>query len=112
MKCCDLTSGQMRNKITIQRKIETPDGGGGSVVVWSDVVTLWCKIKPVSGSERLQSMRLESDITQRIYTRYRDDFTAADRINYNGRLMQIKAIINIEEKDQWLEVYATEGQVT
>ena len=57
-------------------------------------------------------MRLEANTTHRIFIRYRDDFDTSDRINYAGRLMQIRAVINIEENNKWLEIYADEGAKT
>lgn len=114
MKCCDLTSGKLRHRVDIETKVKTPNGSGGSTLTWSAITASKIRafIKPISGNERLQGMRLESDVTHRVFMRYRDDFTAADRINYNGRLMQIRAVLNIEERNQWLELYVVEGPAT
>lgn len=112
MKCCDLTSGKLRNTIAIQRKTGTPDGGGGSTLVWATVSSPRAYIKPISGGERFQAMRLEADTTHRIFIRYRTDILTSDRINYRGRLMQIRAILNLEERNMWLEIYADEGERT
>lgn len=114
MKCCDLTSGKLRNRIDIESPVTAPNGSGGSTVVWTAITAskIRAYIKPISGAERLQAMRLESDITHRVFIRYRSDFTAASRINYNGRLFQIRAILNLEERNQWLELYAVEGPAT
>lgn len=57
-------------------------------------------------------MRIEANVTHRIFIRYRSDILTSDRINYNGRLMQIRALINIEERNRWIEIYADEGQAT
>jgi SPP1 family predicted phage head-tail adaptor len=80
--------------------------------VWSTVVSTRAYIKPISGGERLQALRVESDITQRVFIRYRTGLLPSDRINYGGRLMEIKAILNLEEMNKWFEIYATEGQAT
>ena len=112
MKCCDLTSGKLRHQILIERETPTPDGAGGSSVVWSTVVSTRAFIKPISGGERLQALRVESDVTQRVFIRYRSGLLPSDRINYGGRLMEIKAILNLEEQNKWFEIYATEGPAT
>ena len=112
MKCCDLTSGKLKHRINIQRETKTSDGAGGASITWNTIAQPWAYIKPRSGNERFQAMRLESDITHRIYMRYRTDFNAADRIEYNGRIMQIRAIVNIEELNDWLELYVDEGPAT
>lgn len=112
MKCCDLNSGKLRRQITIEREQRVSDGAGGSTITWSTVATPRAFIKPMSGGERLQAMRLEATVTHRIFIRYRSDLLTSDRINYNGRLMQIRALINLEERNRWIEIYADEGEVT
>lgn len=113
MKCCDLTAGKLRNMISIERAVKTPDGAGGSTNVWAPVVSsLRSYIKPISGGERFNAMRLEADTTHRIFIRYRTDILTSDRVNYNGRLMQIRAILNLEERNKWIEIFADENEKT
>ena len=112
MRCCDLTAAKLRNVIDIEREVKTPLPGGGSSLSWSVIASPRAYMKPMSGGERLQAMRLDASVNQRIFIRYRDDITTSDRINYKGRLMQIRALINLEERNQWLEIYADEGQIT
>lgn len=112
MRCCEITAGKLRHTITIEREESTSDGAGGSYLTWSTVATPRAFIKPMSGGERLQAMRLEATVTHRIFIRYRDDLLTSDRINFNGRLMQIRALINLEERNRWIEIYADEGQAT
>lgn len=112
MKCCDLIPGKLRNQITIEREQSVPDGAGGSTITWSTVASPRAFIKPMSGGERLQAMRLESTVTHRIFIRYRSDLLTSDRVSYKGRIMQIRALINLEERNRWLEIYADEGEVT
>lgn len=112
MKCCDLTAGSLRHRIKIQRPSLQSDGGGGGVLTFADYAEMRAFVKPTTGSERLYSMRLEANTTHRIFIRYRDDLTTTDRINFNGRLMQIRALINLEERNRFIEIYADEGVVT
>lgn len=110
MKCCDLTSGKLRNPIELQREVKTPDGGGGSTLVPTTFANVRAFIKPISGGERFHAMRLEANVTHRIFIRYRADLKASDRIKYGTREFQIRAVLNIEERNRWLEIYADEGQ--
>ena len=112
MKCCDITAGKLRHNVIWQEKIQTPDGGGGFTYTTSDVVTVRAFIKPVSTNERFFAQRIESDISHKIYIRYRTDISPDMRINYGGRLFQVKGIMNIEEQNKWLEVSAVEGEAT
>jgi len=112
MQCCQITAGKLRHTITIEREQAISDGAGGSYLTWTTVATPRAFIKPMSGGERLQAMRLEATVTHRIFIRYRDDLLTSDRINFDGRLMQIRALINLEERNRWLEIYADEGVAT
>ena len=66
-------------------------------------------INPKSGAERVRGMQLEATITHSIFIRYTADIMPTDRVNFNGRLMQIRAVINIEERNRWLELACEEG---
>lgn len=112
MKCCDLYAGMLRHSIEWQQEQTTPDGMGGQTRAWATVATVRAFIKPTTGNERWHAMRTEANVTHRIFMRYRSDLTPAMRIVYNGRAFQVKAVLNIEERNKWLEVHATEGQVT
>lgn len=111
MKCCDLTSGMLRHKITIERESQVQDNVGGYSSSWSTLSQPFAFIKPMSGNERFWANRLESNLTHRIFLRYITDITTKDRIIYDGREFQIRAIINVEERDKWLELHCVEGQV-
>lgn len=112
MKCCDITPGALRHSIKVQRQSYVSDGAGGGVNTWTDYATIKAFIKPISGNERLFSQRLEANVTHRIFIRYRGDLTTKDRLNFNGRLMQIRALVNLEEANKFIEIYAEEGVVT
>ena len=54
-------------------------------------------------------MQLESPLTHAIIIRYTDDILTVDRVNFNGRLMQIRSVRNIEEMNRWIELSCEEG---
>jgi SPP1 family predicted phage head-tail adaptor len=109
MKCCDLTSSKLRNSIAIQRETSTTDSVGGLVNTWATLTTVYAYIKPVSGSESVYSSRIDSSITHKIYIRYLATVSPKQRVNYNGRLMNIKSVLNLEERNKWLELHCVEG---
>lgn len=112
MKCCDLYAGKLIHSITVQRAVLTPDGAGGNTRSWIDVMTARAFVKPISGSERMYAMRIEANTTHKIYMRYTAALLTSDRIIFKGRTLEVNAVINIEERDRWLEVHAVEGVAT
>ena len=109
MKCCDIYAGKLRSPIIIERETDTPNDSGGQDIVWTTHKKLKAFIKPKSGTERVRGMKLESPLTHSIYIRYTADILPVDRVVYKGRYMQIRAVINIEEADRWLELACEEG---
>lgn len=104
--------GHFRHRITFQEQVETPDGGGGYDLSWQNIAempTVWARIIPLSGSERLAAQRLESRITHRIRIRYRAGITPDLRAAFKGRTFNIRAVINVEEKNRFLDLLAEEG---
>ena len=112
MKCCELNAGALREPITIQRKVSVSDGMGGQAIQWIDLATVRAHVKPLSGREALQAMQLQASITHRIYMRYRADLLPSDRLVMRGQPLQIRAILNMEMRNQWLEVSADQGVAT
>jgi SPP1 family predicted phage head-tail adaptor len=112
MACCDIKMGELRHKIDIERAQLISDGIGGSTKTWASIGTPWAKIKPMRGGERLQAMRIEATISHVITIRYKSGYLPSDRVNYNGRIMQIRAVINIDERNKWIELYCDEGAPT
>ena len=112
MKCCDMTAGALRHKVNIQREVVTPDGIGGRTITWHTIASPRCLLQPVRANESYRQGRLEHYITHKIILRYRSTFSTADRIEYNGRLMQIRGIVNVDERNMWMELAVEEGRPT
>ena len=109
MKCCEITAGKLRHRISIQRKVSNDDGMGGGVMSWQEIKSTRAMITPLSGRESLQAQRIEAETTHRLYMRYFADLEQADKVVYDGRDFNIKAIINIEERNKYLELQCKEG---
>lgn len=109
MKCCELYAGKLRSNITIERESDVSDGAGGQNITWSTHKSMNAFIKPKSGYERVRGMQLESPLTHSVFIRYTNDILTVDRVNFGGRLMQIRAVLNIKEQNKWIELLCEEG---
>lgn len=112
MNCCDITAGSLREPLTIQRKVAVSDGMGGQAIQWIDLATVRGDVRPLSGRESVQAMQLQASLTHRIYIRYRADLTPADRLVMRGQPLQIRAIVNVEMRNRWLELACDQGVAT
>ena len=109
MKCCDIYAGKLNKRISIERETSTPNDSGGQNITWTRYKEVKAMIKPKSGTERVRGMQLESPLSHSIFIRYTADILPTDRVNFSGRLMQIRAVINIEEANKWIELACQEG---
>lgn len=109
MKCCDIAIGDLRHKVSLQRKSLTSDGVGGSVVAWTEYATPYAKIKPKSGGEKIYLNRLNASGLSTVVMRYRDDVQESDKLVFRGDEYQIRSVINVEERDRYTELTIERG---
>lgn len=102
------TIGSLTRRITIEQLALTKDAQGGMVNSWSSFAAVWAKVMNLPGGARhgdktpvtshggvVPEARTEFTI------RYRDDITAQMRVNYNGRLFNIRHINNWNEENRF-----------
>lgn len=112
MKCCDITAGMLRNKLTVERLTRSADGMGGYTKSWSSVQTAWMRLKPLSGSERLHAQHLEATTTHRAYCRATVDVQTEDRLTKGSRVFNVRAVLDLEERGKFYELDLDEGVAT
>lgn len=112
MKCCDITAGMLRNKLTVERVTNTADGMGGYTKSWATVQTAWMYLKPLSGNERLHAQHLEATITHRAHCRANVDVKPEDRLTKGSRVFNVRAVLDLEERGKFYELDLEEGVAT
>ena len=109
--------GQMRHSIRIEDETLLSDNYGGATVSARPIVaTVPGSVRPLRAHERLQALRLEMPITHEVTIRY-DTTTAVTthkhRLVVDGsRVMNIRSIVNKDERNRWLVILAEEGVPT
>lgn len=112
MKCCDRFAGKLIHKIIVERETETPDMRGGAVITWTQIANPWAFVEPVSAGEAFSQQRLNATITHKIHTRHRTDLRTSDRIKFNGETMQIRSIVNQDNRNIWTVIDAVQQVAT
>lgn len=110
-----MTVGKLRHRITFQRENSTDDGSGGFTDPWANpttVTTVWAEVKPMSARERLHSAQLDNPITHEIRIRFRSGLSETDRIVFENRILNIRSIIDPDERSRWLMISAVENVAT
>jgi SPP1 family predicted phage head-tail adaptor len=112
MKCCEYLPSQLDKRIVIETLTLTANDSGGQSEAWTTHTTVWASLKPKLVKEINFAQRIEPRIDHEIIIRYLSTLTAKMRINFGSRYFEIKAIVNVEENNQWMQILATERSGT
>mgnify|MGYP002621184364 CR=1 FL=1 len=114
--------GSMRHRIQLQKQTRTTDGGGGASLAWSKVADVYADIQPQQARESVfgRDNQMREVITHKILIRYRSDITARNRISQTfkrdgvstTRTFNIKGVVNIDNRNKFLELTCEEGVPT
>lgn len=104
-----MNAGALRERVTLQAPVRTPDGAGGADVTWSDVATVWASVMALSGRERPAGERMEARRIVQVLIRYRSDVTATKRLLWQGRVLDIRTMCDIDGKRHTLMIDCEEG---
>jgi SPP1 family predicted phage head-tail adaptor len=89
------TIGQMDQRITLQRRVATADGGGGETYAWADLphnATVWAHVVAKAGRESLTEGRVSASFTVLFHIHNRRDVDVRDRIVWQGVTYNIRGI--------------------
>ena len=83
--------GELRERLTLQEFVLTPDGAGGSTKSWNDVPgTIWAKIEPLNGGEAFRQGMLNATQLYRVTIRWRGTISPTNRLVWNGQALNIR----------------------
>jgi len=105
-----LAAGPLDKRIRIEFKTDPPavDDNGEEIIAWNLERTVWAEVKPIRGSEFLSAGQTQSEISHRIRCRFFSGMTPRKRIVLGTRAFDVVSAINVEEKDDYLEIMAKE----
>lgn len=98
----------LRHLVTLQRQSSSQDSVGQLLETWSEIGKEWVDIQPVNGREYFNASGERAEVTHKVRMRYGRTIAPRDRIVYGSRIFNIKAVMNIEERNRWLELMCTE----
>ena len=107
-----IRTGNMRQRAELQFKEETKDGGGGVSVEWIPERFIWCEILPLAGTQRIEGMQRESEVSHTINARWAEDITPKKRLVHRDKVYNIEAVFSPEELREFIQIIASEGVAT
>ncbi|QJB39731.1 phage head closure protein [Chitinophaga oryzae] len=95
--------GGMQQRITFLAPVSTAVGGGGSETTYTDVLTDWCRAKPLKASRELveyqTALKTGYRFTIRQWKGWQPDKSML--ISYNGQKYTINSILPDTDKGVW-----------
>lgn len=101
-------SGELDQRISLQRETRTADEMGGAAVSWVEFDEVWARVRPMSGAERERAGGLASEAMYLVVIRNRSDLTEADTIVWRGVRLNMRHV-KYRPRSPFLEIEAEEG---
>jgi SPP1 family predicted phage head-tail adaptor len=112
-----MTIPQMTRALTLEHRVQTPDGAGGFTSDWQALGVVWAAIKPGAGRESAALSASLSRMAYQITLRAAPDGAPSrpqpgQRFRQGARLYTIAAVADADAKGLYLTCFATEEMAT
>lgn len=94
--------GDLDQRLSLERPVETPDDIGGVSRAWAHVDDVWGQLTPVAGHEDFIAGREETTLTHRVLIRWRPDVTGAMRLRLGSRTFVIHAALDWDTRRRFM----------
>lgn len=99
-----MPAAPFRHRVTIQ--VSELDQWGDPAG-WSDIATVWARVEALKGEEYFAAAQMQNSVSHRVTMRYRADLTPTHRLVFEGRILDIEAVLPDERKSR-LVIMCTE----
>src|SRR5574340_200548 len=104
-----IRTGDLNRRVTIQQRRASVDAFGQQVQTWTDLLTCWAHIEPLTGRELLSAQALVSEVSYQVTILYRPEITAAMRVLYRDKVFSVGAVIDPDAEHIGLQLLCSEG---
>lgn len=100
--------GELRHRITFQKKNVTINPNGFEIETWEDVKTVWAAASHLYGREFYEAAQVQAEHTVKFTIRYVKGIEPSMVILFKDKRYNIIAIDNIKYKNKWIEIRGQE----
>jgi SPP1 family predicted phage head-tail adaptor len=101
--------GEARQRVVLETKVLTADGGGGYSENWEAYALVWAALELEGGGEPLEAGRSEMRVSCRIVIRRRSDVSVNHRVRLAARVFAIRAIVDSGVQSASMTLLCEEG---
>ena len=105
----------LREQVVFERLTEGDDGFGNTVTGWQAHLTVWADVRETLGKERVDAGRVEDSNTATVRIRNfpaSRGLTPADRVVMRGVPWNIRSIVPMGNRGQYLDALCERGVAT
>lgn len=99
---------ELRERLTLEARIETPDSGGNLRRVWQSLAHLWASIETIDADQRVDAGQVGQRQTHRIIIRFREDIDTQKRFRRADDIFLIRGVHDVDGRRRWLLCYCEE----
>ena len=103
-----MRAGELRARVTLQALTTTVDVGPGKTVAWVTLVAVWAQVTPLNSRELIQAQAMGSSVSYTLRIRYRTDVTAANRVLWAGKTLQVHSVVRVDGRTAYLDLLCGE----
>ena len=103
--------GDLRHRIVLRKKVVTEDELKQQSETWTDVVTIWACVEPLSGKEYFAAKQTNAEVSVKFTLRYLSGVKSDMRVAFKDRSFEIQTVINPKERNRSLVLMCTEVSV-
>lgn len=103
-----MQAGRLRHRIQIKTPVEARNSYGERIVTWSTLATVWASVEPLRGREFLDAEQVQAEISHRVRMRYYPGILPNYRVVFGGRVLEIQAVINVNERNREMQLMCKE----
>jgi len=100
--------GALSRRVGLERPDRTEDSGGGAVVDWASVATVWASVISAGQGRDASLGGAASRISHRLRIRWRSDVTPGWRARLGERTLRIEAAVDRDGARRWLHLDCVE----
>ncbi|MGC2868927.1 phage head closure protein [Proteus vulgaris] len=103
-----MKAGRLRQTIIFQQNVPIKLSSGQLKKEWVDIASVRCEVKHLSGRELISANAEMSEVTVRVWMRYRPDINSTYRMVWREQIYDIQSVIP-DEKLTRLELLCKQG---
>jgi len=97
----------MRHRVTLQRNTPTLVNHE-PVDSWATLATVWAEKRDPKGSEAVEALQNQAEMTVTFRIRYYPGIEPKDRVIWDGRTFDIRAVTNTDGRKRFHNLHCTE----